>query len=210
MASLESLANPLERTGVLPQAMNANSNPLTGSLEWDVARQYFKNDVAISAINGGAYIYSGPTTTHLGGSDPSADAVNWTKTFTNGVSSWDSLASTLTNNGGGGFTYGTPATNVFTTEESTLWLCTVQGTFTQVSAPPVPLTDAEIISLTLTGQNGTAQTIDIEPRIGSTSSRFGVSAVVGVGPAGTNITITGAYAGAIQNGSITTTFVRLA
>ena len=207
MASLESLSNPLERTGVLPQGMNANSDPATGSLEWDVARQYFKNDVATSAIDGGAYIYSGTTTTYRGGTDPSTDANNWTKTFPNGVSFYDGLASTFTNDGAGGFTYGAPATNVFLAPAGSEWLCVVQGTWTCGA----PTTDAEIVSLVITGNGvgGTAQTIDCEPRIGSATTRFGVSAVVKVGTGGTNITLTGTYAGANQNGALQTTFVRL-
>lgn len=207
MASLESLANPLERTGVLPQTMNFNINPLTGSPVWDVARQYFQNDVVISGFDGGAYIYNGASTCILGGTDPSTDPTNWQKTFPNGVSSYDRLTPTFTAAGGGGYT---SANNIFLAPSGSEWLVVVQGTCTQSAAAPLAAADVITTSITPNGTGPSVGQIDLLPYVGGLSTRVSGSCVVSVGNGGTTITATcSSNAGNQQGLSLSYTFVRL-
>lgn len=85
MASLESLKDPLLRLGVLGTAGSQSSsfrrNEDNNADVWDATKQYYLNDVAFSAIDGGAYVMEGgttalgaaPITAVLGGSDPATD-----------------------------------------------------------------------------------------------------------------------------------------
>jgi len=87
MASLESLKDPLQRLGVLGTAGSQSSsfrrNEVNNADVWDVTKQYYLNDVVFSAIDGGAYVMEGgsttlgaaPITAVLGGSDPADDWV---------------------------------------------------------------------------------------------------------------------------------------
>ena len=91
MASLESLKNPVTRLGVLgtagSQSGSFRRNEVDNSDIWDVAKQYYLNDVVFSAIDGGAYVMSGgatalsaaPLTAIVGGDDP---AIDWTTSAT--------------------------------------------------------------------------------------------------------------------------------
>lgn len=190
MASLESLANPLERLGVLPQAMNLNLNPITGDATWDVARQYFQNDVAISGIDGGAYILNANSTTFLGGVDPSLDGgAHWQKTFPNGVSYYDSLTPTFTASGANYTIAGTGLTgNKYVAPAGSAWMVIWQGTATLGSA----LTAQDWVQLTLTpdGTGAVTQAVNVNPQIGSNFTPFSVSTYVEVGTGGTGIVLT--------------------
>jgi hypothetical protein len=85
MASLESLKDPIQRLGILgtagSQSASFRRNEVNNSDVWDVTKQYYLNDVAFSAIDGGAYIMEGgptsnsaaPVTAVLGGDDPAVD-----------------------------------------------------------------------------------------------------------------------------------------
>jgi hypothetical protein len=113
--SLNPLDNPLERLGVLPNAMNWRGG-------WDITEQYYLNDVVVSPISTASYILSGPTTL-LGGQDPSINAVDWTELSnpTTGVTSVSGSAYigvvgttnvTITNNGVRTLATGTGIANV--------------------------------------------------------------------------------------------------
>ena len=87
MASLESLKNPVTRLGVLGTAASQSAsfrrNEVNNSDIWDVTKQYYLNDMVFSAIDGGAYVFSGGATalsapaltSILGNDDPATD---WT------------------------------------------------------------------------------------------------------------------------------------
>ena len=198
MASLESLANPLERLSVLPTTMNLRKNPLTGLPVWDATIQYFLNDMVLSSIDGGAYVFNGGVagseqTTIRGGADPSADTTGkWLKTAPNGVSYYDTLTPTFTSAGGGviNITNGT-----LTVPEGSDWLISIQA----VSTLPLVGTDADVVEFTATGSGtgGTAVVWDMLPRIGDTTVRWGASGYVSVGTGAGPFTIalTAQYAG---------------
>lgn len=192
MASLESLANPLERLGVLPQAMNLNLNPITGDPTWDVARQYFQNDVAISGIDGGAYILNANSTTFLGGVDPSLDGgVHWQKTFPNGVSYYDSLVPTFTASGANYTIAGTGLTgNKYVAPAGSAWMVIWQGTAT-IGTGTLTATDWVQLTLTPDGTGATTpQGLNVNPQIGSASTSFSITTYVEVGTGGTGIVLT--------------------
>jgi hypothetical protein len=197
MASLESLANPLERFAVLPQAVNFNKNPINGNPTWDVNRQYFDNDIAISGIDGGAYILNSPSTCVSGGPDPSA-SLEWQKLFPNGASYYESLVPTFTDAGAGSYTVsGLSSGNTYLTPANSGWQVIWQGTATAASGPLLA-TDWVSMTLTPNGSGPVGATIDITPRTGPTgatqsSTRFGNTAYVEVGAGGNGIVVTGNY-----------------
>jgi hypothetical protein len=196
MASLESLSNPLERTGVLPQSVNLNINPLTGDATWDVARQYFQNDMVISGIDGGAYVLNSTSTTFLGGVDPSLDGTtNWQKTFPNGVSYFDSIVPTFAT-GGAGSTYVVtavgPTPNKYLAPAGSVWQITWQGTATS-AGPALAATDVLTLGFTADGAGAVSQSVNIAPFVGAQATSFGGACVVEVGTGGTGIVVSGAY-----------------
>jgi hypothetical protein len=216
MASLESLSNPLERLSVLPTAMNLRKNPATGLPYWDVAIQYFINDVVISPINGGAYICSGGTqdqTAVRGGADPSADTTGvWWSTSVAGVSSSASLTPTYTA-GAIGAPY-TVTNGTLAAPAGSSWLVTVQCA---TATPTAAYTAADDVTITVT-PNGVAGNVaanlTIDP-LTTAASRNGWSGsgFITVGATGTSIVLGGTSAGASQVvalAGVRATFVRIA
>jgi hypothetical protein len=214
MASLESLANPLERLSVLPTTMNLRKNPLTGLPVWDASIQYYLNDMVISQIDGGAYVFSGGVapneqTTIRGGVDPSADATGkWIKTFPNGVSYYDSLNPTVADGGAGAYTI---TNGSLTVPEGSEWFVSVQSTTTSVA----PLVADQVVSWTMTGSGagGSAVQWDVLPRADATaltthwSGSGYVSVGTGAGPF--TLALTGSYAGAVQTATVKVLAIRL-
>jgi hypothetical protein len=216
MASLESLANPLERTAVLPQSVNFNLNPLTGDPTWDVNRQYFQNDLVISGVDGGAYLLNGNSTTLLGGVDPALDGgANWQKTFPNGVSYYDSIVPAYAT-GGVGNTYVVTGINAlplpvnkYLTSAGSVWQITYQATATS-AGPALAAADVVNLSFTADGAGAVSSTIDVVPLVGATATRFAGSCVVEVGTGGTGIVVGGGYTATnIQTLAGRLTFVRI-
>lgn len=216
MASLESLSNPLERLSVLPTAMNLRKNPATGLPYWDVAIQYFINDVVISPITEGAYICTGGTQDQIavrGGADPSADTTGvWWSTSVAGVSSSASLTPTYTA-GGIGAAY-TVAGGSFAAPAGSSWLVTVQcATATPTAA--YALADVIVITATPDGVAGNlAASFSIDPLVGAASrSNWSASGLITVGATGTSVALSGTSAGATQVvalAGVRATFVRIA
>jgi hypothetical protein len=206
MASLESLANPLERIAVLPTAMNLRQVPATqvapASPVWSALVQYFLNDLVISSVDGGAYIWGGGAngeTTVRGGNDPSDATSGWIKTATNGVNTYNTLAPTIVSAPAGVLTITNGTLSVPAESE---WFISVQV----IGVLPAVGTSADVSELTFTasGAGGTALTLDVLPRIGDQTVRYGGCGYVSVGTgAGTTITLGGAYAGQ-QPTSLTT------
>jgi hypothetical protein len=64
------LADPLSRLNALPTAVNWRGL-------WDATTLYYRNDIVVSPITAGSYINIIPSTTILGGADPSINVVAW-------------------------------------------------------------------------------------------------------------------------------------
>lgn len=199
MAALDSLYNPVSRLAVLPDAMNVNKDPTTNSLYWDVASQYYANDVVLSPTNGGAYVMvGGPEGLggHLlavrGGDDPALDTTGtWTRLS---QSSWEGAAPALT------FAVGAAASAVVAVTAGAAYPVVggysysvqFQGSVTGAGAQTVA--DYTTWTFTPNGAGAVPVSVDVLPRVGVTSVNFAVSAIVTVPALGTTITLSGAKA----------------
>lgn len=189
--SLESLQNPLERLSVLPTTMSWRSNPVTNDPTWDVSLQYFYNDVVVSGVNGGAYIFTGgastlgpPVVDHLwslrGGVDPALDTNGyWQKMTQTGVET--SVVATPTF----AITAGPPSTFVVTNgalndvPAGSVWLATLSYSVTWTAAQtPVDILTFQIAS---NGTGGSTDIEDVAPLVGATSKRGSAQFVVSAG-----------------------------
>ena len=81
--SVQGLENPLQRLSVLPTVVSWRGT-------WVNTETYFKNDVAVSAVDGNSYILTGTTSVNAGSSDPSASA-DWSQ-FSNTSASSSGLS----------------------------------------------------------------------------------------------------------------------
>jgi hypothetical protein len=213
MASLESLTNPLERLNVLPTAMNFRKNPATSLPFWNVAIQYFINDVVISPLNNGAYICSGGTqdqTAVRGGVDPSLDTTGiWYSTSVQGVSNSQVFTSTVAIVGAANVIT-LPAGASLTAPALSTWLVVADGS----TSCPLAITAADYSTYTFTanGAGAVSATLNIQPLVGPTTQNWGSSAVVSIGTGGTTITATGAYAGQVPTvaSGLRITYIRIA
>lgn len=184
--SLESLTNPLERLQYLPTAMQMRPSdfPPSSSYVYSALIQYFLNDVAFSAVDDAAYVYTGGAdqdTSTLGGADPSANP-SWTllggaKTTkqipTSGGAALGAL--TLTNH-----TLAVPA--------NSKWLVSVHGVAAKGSA--LAASDAMVLGVTSSGTGG----------VGSSSIHTGA---VGASPATTSFNVASTFY--VEAGTTTST-----
>lgn len=213
MASLESLTNPLERLTVLPTTMSLRKNPISGLPFWDVAIQYFINDVVISPITLGAYICTGGVQSQVsvrGGSDPSADTTGtWYSTTVQGVSNSTVFTSAAPIVGAANVIT-LPAGASLTAPASSTWLVVADGS----TSCPLAITAADYSTYTFTanGAGAVSATLNIQPLVGPTTQNWGSSAVVSIGTGGTTVTATGAYAGQVPTvaSGLRITYVRIA
>ena len=213
MSALESLSNPLERLATLPTAVQARSNG-AGDITWDATLQYFRGDLAISSLDGGAYVFTGGTferSSVLGGSDPAAAPTLWTSLAPNGVPQsavYTSGAPIV----GAANAYTLPAGASISAPEGSVWLCVVDGAVSTAAATVAG--DRTTFSFTPNGTGANAGVLTIIPIVDTvaTTTPFGYSAVVNVGTGGTSITATAAYVGSV--GTLATglriSYVRLA
>jgi hypothetical protein len=220
--SLESLQNPVSRLAVLPDGMSVNKNPEDNSPYWDVASQYYVNDVVLSSLNSGAYLMVGGATVDgapaqtavRGGDDPAEDATgNWIKLS---QSSWEGYYNP---------TIGVPAAaaTVIAITANAAYSAepgySYSVTFSGLSTTPLVQTAADWTRWTWTpsGTGALPLTIDVQPTVGSTTTNFSVSGVLTMGdvvapPALDIITMSGAKLGAGQVTTITNarvTYTRL-
>jgi hypothetical protein len=191
MASLESLSNPLERLGVLPTAMCARF--IGTSLVWSAAVQYFKNDVVVSGVDGGAYVCE--VTSVLGGSDPSAAPASWTRLAPTGIRNTTQIAVPSTLGAANSITLPAGATLTGLPAGST-WLVNVQGSLTTAIATLAA--DVTTFTFTPNGAGALVWRTEVAPIANTTSliTDFGQSGVVVVGTGGSTITPTATYTGA--------------
>lgn len=201
---LESLSSPLERLSVLPTTMALRTNPLTNSPVWSATIQYYKNDVVISGVDGGAWVMSGGAADQSvvrGGLDPAVDTTDlWQKFAPDGAPSFELLATT----------YAVAPAGVITVTNGVLadvpagsvW----QGQLTFASTYGAPMAATDVITFTATSNGGAGAGTDIEDIVplvtgantaqrGSCSFRVAAGAALAP-PATISITLTAAYAGA--------------
>jgi len=211
MSALESLSNPLERLQTLPTAVQARG--VAGDIVWDSALQYYRGDLAISSLTGGAYIFTGGTNERsaiLGGVDPSLAPTLWTRVQGNGLTNVNVFNGTGTfASTGSGASYTFPAGASILAPEGSTWLVVIQGANTTGSAKTVG-TDFSNFIFTANGTGAVSQTV--APLVaGSTNSLFSASATVFVGIGGSSIVLTGNAAGAAQTlSSLRVSYIRLA
>jgi len=199
---LESLASPLERLSVLPTSVALRVNPLTNSPVWSVSVQYYKNDLVISGIDGGAWIMTGGAADQSvvrGGLDPAVSPTDiWQKLAPDGAPSYEQLATTFAVAPAGVIT----VTNGVLADvpAGSVW----EGTLSFASTYGAPIAVTDVITFTATS-NGTGGTTDIEDVVplatgAAVSQRgscsFRVSAGTVVAPATISVTLPAAYAGA--------------
>jgi hypothetical protein len=161
------------------------------SLVWSSAVQYYKNDVVISSVDGGAYVCD--ITATLGGADPSADPVAWTRLAPTGIRNTTivPVPSVL----GATNTITLPAGATLTAPAGSTWRCSVQGSLTTSVASVAA--DVTTFTFTPSGSGALVWRTDIAPIVNtSTTTDFGQSGIVTVGTGGTNIVPTATYTGA--------------
>lgn len=198
MASLESLSNSLERLNTLPTSIT--TRPVGGDITWDSGLQYYRNDLALSSLTGGAYIFTGGAqerSSILGGLDPALDPSGlWTRLQANGaveVKAFDAAAP-IVPVAGPPPSIPFPAGATLTASEGSTWSVVIQGTTTQGAA--ITAADYPSFTFTANGAGAVSATVDVVPLVGPTSQRWSASATVFVGVGGTSIVPSGTYAGA--------------
>lgn len=211
MSAIESLSNPLERLAVLPTAVNARPSA-PADITWDSAIQYFKNDLVISPLTGGAYVFTGGAndlTAIRGGSDPASSA-DWTRLQGNGASevsiydfAADITSSTAYTLPAGATLTGLPA--------GSTWNVIFDGQ-TTTSAPAVANDQSTWIFTAGGGAGANSVAFTSIASVGASLVNFGFSGVVTVGAGGGSITPTASANGAAQTlkAGSRITYVRLA
>lgn len=197
MASLESLSNPLERLNTLPTALQARG--AAGDITWDPTLQYYRGDLVISTITGGAYIFTGGASERsaiLGGSDPSQVPLLWTRVQGNGPAEVFPIPAPapIVPVAGPPPSIPLPAGATLTVPAGSVWSVSIQGTTNQGGA--ISAADYPSFTFTPNGAGAVAATVDIVPLVGPAAQNWSASAVVVVGTGGTTITPSGTYAGA--------------
>jgi hypothetical protein len=196
---LESLASPLERLSVLPTTVSLRVNPVTNSPVWNALIQYYKNDLVISSVDGGAWIMTGGSSDQSvvrGGLDPAVSPTDlWQKLAADGAPSFEQLATTFAVAGAGVIT----VTNgvLVAVSPGSVW----QGVLSYVSTYAAPIVDGDIISWTAAsnGTGGTSDSEDVVPLVGASTQRGSVQFRVSAGanpPAQLDISLTAQYSGA--------------
>jgi len=199
MASLESLANPVSRLAVLPDAMNVNKDPTTNSPYWGVDSQYYANDVVLSPTNGGAYLMVGGAEGpggHLlsvrGAVDPALDVDGvWVRLS---QSSWEGAPATPL-----AFAVGATASAVVAVTAGAAYPAVggytynVQFQGSVAGAGAMAAADWTTWTFTPTG-GGTAVSVDVLPKVGANSVNFALSVNVTLADAATAVTLSGAKA----------------
>jgi hypothetical protein len=198
MSALESLSNPLERLATLPTAVQARG--VAGDITWDAGIQYFRNDIAISSLTGGAYIFTGGASERssiLGGVDPVLAPTLWTRLASNGLSDvevFDGAGPFASTGAGAAYTF--PAGASILAPEGSTWLCVVQGTNTSLAKTAC----VDFSSFTFNANGVGAVDATVSPMLSTaTVSTFSASATVFVGVGGSSITFTGVAAGIAQS-----------
>lgn len=181
---LESLSNPLERLSVLPTSVSLRVNPLTNSPEWSAVVQYFKNDIVVSGVNGGAYIFVGGALDQScvrGGVDPALDTAGlWQKFTQTGVETYVPAATTFALAGIlGAQTIAVTNGTLQDVDAGSVWLAILNYQITWTGNQ----TDADLMTWTVasTGTTGGTVNVDVLPRVTKAVNRGTATFVVAAG-----------------------------
>ena len=186
--ALEALADPISQLRYLPRSVNYATATEVAVNEpyYADTHQYFKNDMCLSGVDDGAYVFLGGVadkTTTFGGPDPSADP-NWISLAKAGANTAEALAPTVASNG---TTLYTVTNGSFTDlPEGSTWLVTWHCTVTKASATLA----TDWLNWTVTA--GTVQSLTQLPIVDTVAltNSFSGTAYVTVGAPGT-IVLTG-------------------
>jgi hypothetical protein len=203
--ALESLSNSLERIGAINSRGsflgNFRGSEVTNDLTYDVGKQYFQGDQAISAVDGALYTFTGGIVaapapgdplnpipvSSLGGPDPYDDPA-WLR---NAPFAWYySLAPTVAANAGAWAVTGGAQTGLI---GDTDWLITVQGTGTLVGA--VAADQAECIFTTNGAAPATVRASVLPSLAAAGVNNWSASLLLTLPADATSITMSGTYAG---------------
>lgn len=207
--SLESLSNPLERLSVLPTSVQLRLDPLTNSPVWSALIQYFRNDVVISGVNGGAYIFTGglydagppvvePLWCLRGGVDPAVDPDGYWQKFTQTGAETALFATPTFTSAGAPPVIVVTANGALTDVASrSVWEAILEYTITWAA----PAVAGDLISwqIASNGTGGDTKVVDVIPRVGATVQRGSAVFKVAAGttpavPAPVDLTLTGLVA----------------
>jgi hypothetical protein len=198
--ALEALADPLSRVRFLPLAMNFATATEVGVNDpyYATTHQYVKNDVCLSAVDDGAYVFLGGATDKtatFGGADPSADA-NWVSLKPAGANTTENREPIVA--GAGAPAYAIVGGSISGLPVGSKWLVNWQCTATKASATLV----SDAIKWTISGGilNGTSAELTQLPVVDTVAvaNSFGGSVVVTVGDLGI-ITLAGTTVTAATN-----------
>ena len=200
--ALEALADPLSRVRFLPLAMNfaTATEVAVNDPYFAVTHQYVKNDVCLSGVDDGAYVFLGGATDKtatFGGADPSADA-NWVSLKPAGANSSAAVVPVAT--GAGAPAYAVTSGTLSNLPEGSKWLVNWQCTATKGSATAV--SDAIKWTLTGAGAGGSVASMTQLPVVDTiaVANDFSGSVVITVGASGT-IALTGSTVTSTTNSS---------
>jgi hypothetical protein len=201
--ALDPLKNPMERLKSLPTMMALRKNPADNLPYWDVAIQYYVNDVVLSEIDEGAYVMSGAGDTLeesavavRGGPDPANDTDgNWVALAPSGVgkSNWFQSGVTLTPVTANAITVagGALVRSAVGTGRTEVWLATLNTTSIGPAAAA-----GDGITFTFTPQvAGAAVAVSLPLRVGATTSGLSASAVVSLPATSTGATLVASWQG---------------
>jgi hypothetical protein len=208
--SLESLTNPLERLQYLPTALQLRPSdfPPSSSYVYSDLITYFLNDVAFSAADDAAYVYTGgldQITSVSGGGDPSTRS-DWT--LMSGAKSTKiepaSVGPAL-----GALSF---ANNTLVVPAGSKWLVHVHGLATKATA--YAATDSITIGVTSSGTGGLGENCDNNavPSTGvDTNFQIANSFYVEAGTTSSTLTVTATAHTVSQNFTqVVAAFIRLA
>jgi hypothetical protein len=184
--SVQGLENPLQRLSVLPTTVSWRGT-------WVNTETYFKNDVAVSAVDGNSYILTGTTSVNAGSSDPSASA-DWSQ-FSNTSASSSGLSVIRTPVGATiGQLRNTPAVvtsgsfglNSSLATPGATYLISWSGTWSQAST--FTNTDALRLLFSANGPVADQLYVDIVPGFLTRGYSFAGSVILSIPPLGNAIT----------------------
>jgi len=204
--SLESLQNPLSQLRALPRSVNFATATEVAVNEpyYSATHQYVKNDMCLSEVDDGAYVFLGgidDKTTTLGGNDPASDPlwISLAKSGANTVSGGAGGVPLVPVVTGGATPAYTLTNNSLTVPASTTWL--VSWRCTAAKNPAGALVAADWINWTFTAGANTVRVTQV-PNVDTVavSNSFATSVVITVPAGATAIVLSGSCGLAASTG----------
>lgn len=191
--SLESLTTPLSALRWLPRGVNfatATENALNvNDPYFSATHQYVKNDICLSVVNDGAYIFlggAGDITTTFGGDDPANDS-NWISLSKGEANTFvGPINPTVTGGATAAYTLTDNSLPVFEGSWLVSWNCTL------AKNPTGALVAADWINWTITAGATTVRVTQV-PNVDTvaTSNSFAMSVLITVPAGATAIVLSG-------------------